>query len=162
LGGQGWHGGRGGQGGQGGESEKARGMRTKPGAVRSFNAVREIGLSLPEVEESIYYGGPALKVRGKAFACMATNKVAEPNSLVVWTDVSTRDELISAQPDVYYLKDHYVGGSAVVLVRLARVDHAALRNLLIEARQIVLAHASKPASGRPGARPRRTRRTRPS
>ena len=133
-------------------------MATRQRTSSTFEAVRQIGLTLPEVEESAHYGGPALKVRGKAFACMATNKAAEPNTLVVWIDESTRDELISAQPDVYYLKDHYVG-YPVVLVRLARVDHAALRDLLIGARRIVLASASKRVSTRSAAPwPRRVRR----
>jgi len=138
--------------------------KTKRTAPETFEAVREIGLTLPDVEESIYYGGPALKVGGKVFACMATNKVAEPNSLVVWTDESSRDELIAAQPDVYYLKDHYLGPPAVVLVRLSRVDKGALRDLLIGSRRIVLASASKQASARPKTPlPRRVkRRTRPA
>ena len=128
--------------------------------TRATEVAAKYGLTLPEVEASTYYGGLALKVRGKVFACEATNKAAEPNTLVVWTDEAARDELIAAQPDVYYLKDHYVGGTAVVLVRLSRVDPAALRDLLIEARQIVLARPSKPASARaatPGQRRARRR-----
>ena len=121
-------------------------MKTKRRASLTFEAVSQIGLTLPEVEASTYYGGPALKIRGKPFACMATNKAAEPNTLVVWIDESARDELISAQPDVYYLKDHYIGHPAVVLVRLSRVDQAALRDLLIGARRLVLASTSKRVS----------------
>ena len=126
-------------------------VKTRHRASWTFDAVRAIGFSLPETEECTYYGGPALKVRGKVFACMATNKVAEPNTLVVWTDESARDELISAQPDVYYLKDHYVGYQPVVLVRLSRIDHAALRDLLVEAHQIVKASAPKRGGARPTA-----------
>jgi len=120
-------------------------------APLTFEAVCQIGLTLPEVEASIYFGGLALKVRGKVFACKATNKAAEPNTLVVWTDEAARDELIAAQPDVYYLKDHYVGSTPVVLVRLSRVDRAALQDLLIGARRLVLAGASKRASASPAA-----------
>ena len=123
-------------------------MKTRPRTSLTFEAVRQIGLTLPEVEEGTYYGGPALKVRGKVFACMATNRVAEPNSLIVWTDESSRDELISAEPHVYYLKDHYVGSPAVVLVRLSRVDPSALRDLLIGSRRLVLSSASKRVSAR--------------
>ena len=41
-----------------------------------------------------------------------------------------RDELVAAEPKTYYLTDHYVNYPCV-LVRLARIDHAALRDLLL-------------------------------
>ena len=85
----------------------------------TFNAVSKIGLRLPGAELSTSYGGPALRVHGRMFACMATNKSAEPGSLVLCIDFDRRDELIEADPDSYYLKDHYVGYPCV-LVRLSR------------------------------------------
>ena len=94
-----------------------------------FDAVRRIGLSLPDVEESTAYGSPALKVRGKMFACIPSHKSAEPDSLVVRIDFERRAELLAEAPDVYYLKDHYVGYPCV-LVRLSRVDPDHLRDLL--------------------------------
>jgi hypothetical protein len=112
----------------------------------TFDDVRALGLALPEVEESTTYGSPALKVRGKAFACVATNKAAEPNTLGVWMDVAERDELIAAAPDVYYLKDHYAS-YPIVLVRLGRVERDALRDLLIGARAFVLAKSRRPRRG---------------
>jgi hypothetical protein len=36
-----------------------------------FDAVRDIGLALPGVEESTAYGSPALKVRGQLLACVS-------------------------------------------------------------------------------------------
>ena len=62
-------------------------------------------------------------------ACQATNKAAEPGTLVICIDFADRDELIAAEPDIYYLKDHYVD-YACVLVRLSRVHPDALRDLL--------------------------------
>jgi hypothetical protein len=44
-------------------------------------------------------------------------------------DFDDRAELLAADPDVYYVPDHYVGYSAV-LVRLSRVDRDVLRDLL--------------------------------
>lgn len=64
------------------------------------------------------------------FACAATHKSAEPNTLVIRMDFDQRDELIAADPETYYLKDHYVG-YACVLVRLARVHPDALCDLLL-------------------------------
>ena len=117
-------------------------------AVRSplkqatFAAVRKIALSLPGVEDGIAYGGEALKLHGQLLACMATNKQAEPNSLVVRVDFAQRDELIAAQPEVYYLKDHYVD-YACVLVRLAKVHPDALRDLLLMSWQFMDSRAKK-------------------
>jgi hypothetical protein len=96
----------------------------------TFDTVLELGRALPDVEVTTSWGAPALKVRGRMFACGATHKSAEPDTLVVRMDFAQRDELIAADPDTYYLKDHYVD-YACVLVRLARVHPDALRDLLL-------------------------------
>jgi hypothetical protein len=90
-----------------------------PRSTVSFDTVRKIGLMLPAVEESTAYGEPALKVRGKLLACLPSHRSAEPGSLVVRVGFEDRAELLAAAPDVYYVTDHYVGYSAV-LVRLPR------------------------------------------
>src|SRR5256886_16481063 len=74
-----------------------------------FDTVRKIGLALPGVEESTAYGSPALKVHGKLLTCIAINRSAEPGSLAVRVDFDDRAELLAADPDVYYVTDHYVG-----------------------------------------------------
>ena len=61
---------------------------------------------------------------------------------MVRVDFAQRDELIAAEPDVYYLKDHYVD-YACVLVRLKRVHPDALRDLLRMAWQFVNSKAKK-------------------
>ena len=94
-----------------------------------FDAVRRIALSLPDVEESTAYGSPALKIRGKLMACIPTHRSAEPESLVVCIDFVRREELLATDPEVYYLKDHYVNYPSV-LVRLSRIHPDALRDLL--------------------------------
>ena len=94
-----------------------------------FDTVRRIALDLPDVEESTAYGSPAIKVRGKLLTCMAINKSAEPDSLGVWIDLDQRAELLSGAPDVYYVTDHYVHYS-MVLVRLSRIQEDSLRDLL--------------------------------
>src|SRR5262245_14142782 len=96
----------------------------------TFATVRRLGLPLPDVEEGTTYGTPALKVGGKMFACIASHKSAEPGTLVVRIPFDQRDALIAEDPDLYYLKDHYVG-YACVLVRLKRIPDDALRDLLL-------------------------------
>jgi hypothetical protein len=109
----------------------------------NFDAVRKIGLALAGVQESTAWGVPALKVRGEMMACVPTHCVAEPGSLVVRVDFPDRDELIARAPDIYYVTEHYVGYTAV-LVRMARIDPGVLRDLLGMAHKFV----SKKAAAR--------------
>jgi hypothetical protein len=122
-----------------------------PRGAISFDAVRKIGLALPGVEESTAYGAPALKVRGKLLACVPTHRSAEPGSLVVRVGFDDRAELLAAAPDVYYLTDHYLGYSAV-LVRLSRITPDVLRDLLGMAHKFVTAHETR---RQPNRNPRR-------
>jgi hypothetical protein len=101
-----------------------------PNMKTTFDSVREIALAIPGVQEGTAYGSPAFKVDGKMFACLAINRSAEPNTLAIRMDFDQRDNLIAAEPKTYYLTDHYVD-SPCVLVRLARVRHDALRDLLL-------------------------------
>ena len=119
-----------------------------------FAAVRAVGATLPDVEEAMSWGAPALKVRGKMFVCMATNKAAEPNTLVVRMDFAQRDALIDEDPGTYYLKDHYVGYPCV-LVRLSRVDRDALRDLVQTAHRFVSATTPRRRARAPGRVSRR-------
>jgi hypothetical protein len=120
----------------------------------TFDTVRKLGLELPDVEEATMYGAPALEVRGAMFACMASHRSAEPGTLVVRMDVDQRDAMIAADPETYYLTDHYVGYPSV-LVRLSRVHPDALRDLLLTAWRFVSSgHTRRTgARARPGARP---------
>jgi hypothetical protein len=129
----------------------------RPAAV-GFAIVRELGLQLPGVEESTSYGAPSLKVRGQMFACMAAHRSAEPGSLVVRIPFADRDELIAADPDTYYLTDHYVNYASVV-VRLGRVRRDALNDLLLMAWRFVTRAATdrKITRRRPHAGRRRGR-----
>jgi hypothetical protein len=106
-----------------------------------FEQVRKLGLRLPGVEESTTYGKPSLKVKGKMFVCMASHKSAEPNSLAVRTDFEQRDELLAADPETYYITDHYRDYPAV-LVRLRRVKTGVLRDLLAMAYRLVAREAT--------------------
>jgi len=121
-----------------------------------FHVVRTIGLELPGVEESTMYGAPALKVRGKLLACLASHKSAEPGSLVVRIDFEDRDALIADDPRVYYVKPHYQDYPSV-LVRLALIDRDALRDLLQSAWRTVTASSTKRRPRANGARARRSR-----
>jgi hypothetical protein len=70
------------------------------------------------------------------FVCSASHKSAEPDTLVVMMDIADRDALVEEDPDVYYLKDHYVGYPCI-LVRLRKVHADALRGLVVGAHRYV-------------------------
>jgi hypothetical protein len=99
------------------------------------------------------FGTPALKVRGKMFACIASHKSAEPDTLVVRMSFDQRDDLIATDPSTYYLTDHYLGYTTV-LVRLSRVHPDALRDLLLSAWRFMSADTKRRPT-RP-ARPRKS------
>jgi hypothetical protein len=113
----------------------------------NFDSVRKIGLALPGVEESTAYGSPALKVHGKLLASVPVNRSAEPGSLAVRVGFDDRAELLAAAPDVYYVTDHYLNYSAV-LVRLSRVTPDVLRDLLGMAHKFVTADAARRSPSR--------------
>jgi hypothetical protein len=107
-----------------------------PGNPLDFDAVREIARGLPHVEESTGRGAISLKVHGKLLACPAIHRSAEKHSLVVKIGIDQRAQLIAADPDVYYVTDHYVKYPSV-LVRISRIHPDALRGLLRMACQFV-------------------------
>ena len=102
----------------------------------TFDVVREIGLALPDVEESSTRGAFALKVRGNLLACTAIHKSAKPDSLMVRIDFDQRAALLAEAPETYYVTDHYVNYPAV-LVRLSQVQKDELRDLLASASRFV-------------------------
>jgi hypothetical protein len=121
----------------------------------TFATVCTIGRKVRGVEVGRSWGGPALVHRTRLVACMATNKQAEPNSLVVRIAEADRDLLIEEQPDIYYLKEHYQHYWCV-LVRLSRIRRDALEGLLAGAAKFVAGEAAGKRV-RKGTGPRRTR-----
>src|SRR5713101_2551499 len=108
----------------------------------NFEVVRALGREFTDLQESTMYGSPALKLGKRLVACLAIHRSAEPGSLVVRTDFEQRAALLTDDPETYYVTDHYVK-HPVVLVRLARVQHDQLRDLLASARRCVLDHAER-------------------
>jgi hypothetical protein len=95
--------------------------------VADWETVRALAQELLEVEESTSYGTPALKVRGKMFARLRE----DGETLVVWTDFIEREALTQGEPETFFITPHYED-YPLVLISLARVDEAELRELLIE------------------------------
>jgi len=130
-----------------------------PRTPAGFARVTALGLKLPNVEQGISWGSPALTTGGQMMACIPTNKAAEPGSLVVRLDFEQRDELVAADPATYYLKDHYVNYPCV-LVRLDQIRDDALQDLLRMAYDFVRTRKSRrPAKAGPYVRSKRRGRS---
>jgi hypothetical protein len=138
---------------------KAGSGQRATGGEYTFAAVEAIGRALPDVEITTAWGQPALKVRGKMFACIASHRSAEPDSLVVMMAFADRDALVEEDPATYYLKEHYLNHPCV-LVRLSRIRPDALRDLLVGAHRFVNVRmrTSDAVSRRGTARPSRGHR----
>jgi hypothetical protein len=93
-----------------------------------FETVRQLALALPEAEEGTSYGTPAFKVRGKLFSRLWE----DGETLVLKLSFDARELLMNADPETFYITDHYRGYPAV-LVRLPRIEPDQLREVLEEA-----------------------------
>jgi hypothetical protein len=93
-----------------------------------LETVRRLALAFPGVEEGSSYGTPAFKVRGKLLARMWE----DGEVLVVKCGHDERDFRMRADPETFFTTDHYAG-YPTVLVRLARVAEADLRDVIEEA-----------------------------
>jgi hypothetical protein len=121
-------------------------MKRKPTQqieVDVFAIVRKVGLALPDVEAATRYdGSPTLKVGGSFMAGLATHPSAEPGTLVVKYELEARERLLEDAPETYYLTDYY-RHYPLVLVRLARIESDALRDLLSVSRRLLLTKSRK-------------------
>jgi len=91
----------------------------------TFEAVRKMALALDNVEEATSYGTPAFKLGGVMIARLRD----DIGALVVRMSIEDRQELIAADPETYFITDHYLE-YPYVLVNLARVEPDAMRDLL--------------------------------
>jgi len=94
----------------------------------TFDLVRKVALTLASVLEGTSYGTPAFKVRGKLFIRLHQDL----DKIVVKMPFDRRHELMAADPETYFITDHY-RDYEWVLVSLAKVRPDALRDLLLTA-----------------------------
>jgi hypothetical protein len=80
------------------------------------------------------------------------HRSAEPGSLAVRVDFDDRAELLATDPDIYYVTDHYLNYTAV-LVRLSRITPDVLRDLLGMAHKFVTAHEARRSPSRSRRKP---------
>jgi hypothetical protein len=84
--------------------------------------------TLPQVEESTWYGTAALKVAGKGFARL---RGEADGGVVLFCSTEEKRALLASDDPAYYTTPHYDGYDAV-LVKLESVDSDELRELVTE------------------------------
>ncbi len=109
----------------------------------SFANIRQIALSLDNVEEASSYGTPGFKVSGALFARFHQ----DGESLVVRMAIDKRDDMIATDPDTYFITDHYLN-YPWILVRPTRIQPEALRDLLRAAHRSAAAEKPKRSTKR--------------
>lgn len=99
-----------------------------PRSPVTFATVREIALALPGVEEGTAYGTPAFRIRGKFFLRLRE----DGESLAVKISFDERELLMRADPEAFFLTDHYRGYPAI-LIRMSAITRSALAEVLEQA-----------------------------
>ena len=125
--------------------------KKSPSRLRvTFDDVREIAMSMPEVEEVTAYGMPAFKAGQTRFVGEPVPRHdVEPNSIGVPMAFEERARQLAAHPNVYYLTEHFAPYPGV-LVRLASVSRKELREILSAAWHYAMEHQTS------AKKPRRT------
>ena len=92
----------------------------------TFDEVRKIALTRPEVADGTSYGTPALKVRKKMLA-----RLREDGDSLVMPGVprDEREMLVESQPKLFYFTDHY-RDYPIVLIRLSKARRTTVEPFL--------------------------------
>jgi hypothetical protein len=98
--------------------------RARKGEV-DFDVVKQIAHEFPGVEDSTSYGTPALKVKGTFLLRLRE----DGETLALRTTFLERDLLLRADPETYFVTDHYVN-YPFILVRMALIGREELRDRL--------------------------------
>jgi hypothetical protein len=93
-----------------------------------LSTIRRVALSFPGVEEGTSYGTPAFRFKKKLIARLHQ----DGESIMFKTGFEARDHLMHADPETFFITDHYRNYPSV-LARLDRLGAADLRKLLEKA-----------------------------
>jgi hypothetical protein len=89
--------------------------------------VRRLALALPETSEKPCYGTPGFYVRKKLFARLRD----DGTTLVAKVDMGERELLLAAEPETFFITDHYREWP-YMLVRLSAIHDDELLEVLTD------------------------------
>src|SRR5215212_1427186 len=99
--------------------------------MATVDDVRRLALGLPETSEKPCYGTPGFYVRKHLFA-----RLRNDGSLAVKIEPGERELLMGAEPQVFFITEHYREYETYVLVRLEAVDESELLEVLTDSWRI--------------------------
>jgi hypothetical protein len=85
----------------------------------NLETIREIALTFPGVEEGEIFGSSVFRVKKGMLACAAGHEKGDIYALKVGT--MEAEFLIEAEPELYYLTDHYRSWGGV-LIRMSEIS----------------------------------------
>jgi hypothetical protein len=92
----------------------------------TFEDIRKLALTWPEVEDGNSYGTPALKVRKKLLARLRED---DETLVMLGVPLDEREMLIESQPKIFYFTDHY-RDYPTVLIHLSKAKRSHVEPLL--------------------------------
>jgi hypothetical protein len=92
-----------------------------------------IALAMPAAETSTSYGTPAVKVRGKL---MSRWRTEAEGALAIRCDFLDRQILLLAQPEIFFLTDHY-RDYPMILMRLEKASRTTMAEAVERAWRLV-------------------------
>jgi hypothetical protein len=99
-----------------------------PARKLTLATIRKVALAFPGMAEGTSYGTPAFRLKGRLLARLHQDGA----SLVLKVGFEARDHLVRADPQTFFVTDHY-RNYPTVLARLDRLSAADLRKLLTRA-----------------------------
>ena len=94
----------------------------------SLAVIRRSVSTLPGIEEGTSYGTPAWRHKGKLLARLHQ----DGRSIVLKVGNETRNHLLEADPQTFFVTDHYIG-HPMVLAHLDKLSATDLKKLLLRA-----------------------------
>jgi hypothetical protein len=103
------------------------------GIARGHERFLRIALAMPATETSTSYGTPAVKVRGKL---MSRWRTEAEGALAIRCDFLDRQILLLAQPEIFFLTDHY-RDYPMILMRLEKASRTTMAEAVERAWRLV-------------------------
>ena len=93
--------------------------------LKGYERYLQIAMDLPGAEQVTAYRTPGVKIAGKF---MSRWRTEAEGALAIRCDFLDREILLQAQPEVFFVTDHY-RDYPMILVRLDKIRKAALRDI---------------------------------
>ncbi len=107
-------------------------------------ALRKLCLSLPGAEEKPHFERTSFRVGTRIFATMTADGA---QAMVVVKPIDRVEALLRAEPEVFFDHGTWTFKNGALGVRLARIDAATMRGLVVDAHARIAPKPKKPRSG---------------